>query len=69
MEFFQRVAQRPHEREAGRFRDPILSLEYHLRDWFEAGCNTPYQIRLFLRTHTVRAFWDRFLRVDQFEGN
>jgi hypothetical protein len=64
MEFFQRAAQRPHEREEGRFRDPILSLEYHLRDWYDDECNTPTKIREFLMTHTLREFFDRYSRGD-----
>jgi hypothetical protein len=62
MEFFKRAAQRPHEREEGRFRDPILSLEYHLRDWFDDECNTPARIREFLMTHTLREFFTRYSR-------
>ncbi|MFX1572984.1 MAG: hypothetical protein ACFFB0_09560 [Promethearchaeota archaeon] len=62
MEFFQRVAQKPHEREEGRFRDPILSLEYHFREWFVEDFNTPARIREFLMTHSLEDFFERYLR-------
>lgn len=60
MEFFQKISQRPHQREEGRFRDPILSLQYHLSDWFGDERNTPARIREFLMTHTIREFFDRY---------
>jgi hypothetical protein len=64
MEFFQRVAQRPHERDPSRFRDPILSLEYHLRDWFIEDYSTPARLRFLLMTHSIQEILTNYLNRD-----
>jgi len=61
MPFFQRVAARPHLIDAHRTKDPILSIEYHTKDWFD---DTPYHARLFLRTHSLNEYLDLYLSRD-----
>ena len=60
MPFFQRISERtdPMDR---RLKDPILAIEYYTLEWFE---DTPDHARLFLSTHSLQEYLDRYLRTN-----